>query len=98
MENACCEFDVATLKPTYRLITGMPGRSNAFAISKRLGLDEGIIENAKEQVSDNDMRFEQVVESLERARKLAEEEHAKAQELRHRLDEAKRKAKKGRSA
>lgn len=92
VENACCEFDVATLKPTYRLITGMPGRSNAFAISKRLGLDEGIIENAKEQVSDNDMRFEQVVESLERARKLAEEEHAKAQELRHRLDEAKRKA------
>lgn len=92
VENACCEFDVATLKPTYRLITGMPGRSNAFAISKRLGLDEGIIENAKEQVSDNDMRFERVVESLERARKLAEEEHAKAQELRHRLDEAKRKA------
>ena len=92
VENACCEFDVATLKPTYRLIIGMPGRSNAFAISKRLGLDEGIIENAKEQVSDNDMRFERVVESLERARKLAEEEHAKAQELRHRLDEAKRKA------
>ena len=92
VENACCEFDVATLKPTYRLITGMPGRSNAFAISKRLGLDESIIENAKEQVSDNDMRFERVVESLERARKLAEEEHAKAQELRHRLDEAKRNA------
>lgn len=92
VENACCEFDVATLKPTYRLIIGMPGRSNAFAISKRLGLDESIIENAKEQVSDNDMRFERVVESLEKARKLAEEEHAKAQELRHRLDEAKRKA------
>ncbi len=92
VENASCEFDVATLKPTYRLIIGMPGRSNAFAISGRLGLDRSIIDSAREQVSDNDMRFERVVESLEKARRLAEEEHAKAQELRRRLDEAKKKS------
>lgn len=92
VENASCEFDVNTLKPTYRLIIGMPGRSNAFAISKRLGLDEGIIDRAREEVSDNDMRFERVVASLEQARHEAEEEHEKAQNLRRRLDEAKRKA------
>ena len=92
VENASCEFDVNTLKPTYRLIIGMPGRSNAFAISKRLGLDEGIIDRAREEVSDNDMRFERVVASLEQARHEAEEEHEKVQALRSRLDEAKRKA------
>lgn len=91
VENASCEFDVSTLKPTYRLIIGMPGRSNAFAISKKLGLDEGVIEIAKEQVSDEDTRFERVVAALETARKAADAEHQKAAKLRSQLEEAKRK-------
>jgi len=91
VENACCEFDVATLKPTYKLIIGMPGRSNAFAISKRLGLDSDIIENAKEQVKEEDMRFERVVAALEGARRAADREHSKAVNLRRELEEAKKK-------
>ena len=92
VENASCEFDVNTLKPTYRLIIGMPGRSNAFAISRRLGLRDDIIKTAENEVSDEDRRFEKVVESLENARREAEEEHKKAQSLRFKLDEAKKKA------
>lgn len=92
VENACCEFDVATLKPTYRLIIGMPGRSNAFAISKRLGLPTDIIDNAKEQVSDEDLRFERVVAALEKARFSAEKEQQKAVRLRAELESSKRKA------
>lgn len=92
VENACCEFDVATLKPTYKLIIGMPGRSNAFAISKRLGLDSDIIENAKGQVSEEDMRFERVVAALEGARRAADREHSKAVNLRRELEESKKKA------
>ena len=92
VENACCEFDVATLKPTYRLIIGMPGRSNAFAISKRLGLDDDIIENAKAQVTEEDMRFERVVAALEKARLSAEDEHRKAQRLRSELEASRKKA------
>lgn len=90
VENASCEFDVATLKPTYRLIIGQPGRSNAFAISGRLGLAEDIIELARGQVSADDMRFERVVASLEEARKNAEEEHLKAVRLKSELENAKK--------
>ena len=92
VENACCEFDVATLKPTYKLIIGMPGRSNAFAISKRLGLDSDIIENAKEQVSEQDMRFERVVAALEGARRSADREHSRVLALRRELEDAKKQA------
>ncbi len=92
VENASCEFDVATLKPTYRLIIGMPGRSNAFAISKKLGIGEDIIENAKSQVSEEDMRFERVVEALENAKRAAEEEHKKAVALRSELNASKQRA------
>lgn len=92
VENASCEFDVKTLKPTYRLIIGMPGRSNAFAISKRLGLNADIIDAAGKEVSDEDRRFERVVGSLENARRQAEEERKKAQELRIKLEQAKKKS------
>lgn len=68
VENACCEFDVATLKPTYKLIIGVPGKSNAFAIVKRLGMTEDIINGAESLVSEENKRFEQVVEELEKSR------------------------------
>lgn len=93
VQNACCEFDVSTLKPTYRLIIGMPGRSNAFAISEKLGLSKEIIENAKNQISEEDMRFEQIVAALEKARFSADSEYKKANALRVQLEELKRKAK-----
>lgn len=92
VENASCEFDVSTLKPTYRLIVGMPGRSNAFAISGRLGLDGDIIETAKQQVKEEDLRFERVVASLEKARRQAEKERDIARKLRAEMAEAKKKS------
>ncbi len=92
VENASCEFDVGTLKPTYRLIVGMPGRSNAFAISGKLGLPDTIIETAKQQVKEEDLRFEKVVASLERARRQAEKEHDIARKLRAEMAESKRKS------
>ncbi|MDO4608390.1 MAG: endonuclease MutS2 [Clostridia bacterium] len=81
VENASCEFDVATLKPTYNLIIGQPGRSNAFAISKRLGLKDDIIALANEQLTEDDLRFENVVASLEKARQTAEAERREISHL-----------------
>ncbi|MBO4432986.1 MAG: endonuclease MutS2 [Clostridia bacterium] len=72
VENASCEFNIKTLKPTYRLIVGVPGRSNAFAISSRLGISDDVINAAKSELSDDDTRFERVVSSLQSARYSAE--------------------------
>lgn len=85
VENACCEFDVETLRPTYRLLIGVPGRSNAFAISEKLGLAADIVNVARELISSDDLRFEKVVESLEKARKEAESQKDEAVRIRSEL-------------
>ena len=82
VENACCEFDVETLSPTYRLLIGVPGRSNAFAISRRLGLPREIVDRAKLRITSENTRFEDVVSSLEDSRRQAEKDRAETDSLR----------------
>lgn len=89
VENACCEFDVQTLRPTYRLLVGVPGRSNAFAISSRLGLEEGVVETAKSLIDKDDLRLENIIETLEQSRLEAEREREAANKLRAELASAK---------
>ena len=85
VENACCEFSVETLQPTYRLLIGIPGKSNAFAISSKLGLPEHIIEAAKEQISKEDESFEDVISDLEQSRLTIEKEQREIAEYKERI-------------
>ena len=87
VENACCEFDVATLRPTYKLLIGMPGRSNAFAISERLGISTDVVDRAKELVSMENSRFESVVQKLEESRSDLDRRIAEADELKAKAQE-----------
>ena len=84
--NASCEFDVQSLKPTYKLNIGLPGRSNAFAISEKLGLDKQTVEMAKSLVSDEDARFERVVAALETATREAEKDRQEASRLKGEME------------
>lgn len=85
VENACCEFDVESLKPTYKLLIGIPGKSNAFAISSKLGLPDAIIDAAKEQISKEDESFEDVLANLENSRLTIEKERREAAEYKDRI-------------
>lgn len=88
--NASMEFDIETLRPTYRLLLGVPGRSNAFAIAERLGLPREIIEKAREQVGEDDRRLDTMIASLERNRATAETEREEAERLRREVEQLKR--------
>ena len=87
VENASCEFDVKTLQPTYRLIIGSPGKSNAFSISSKLGLPSDIISNAKALVSDDNRRFEEVVAQLEASRRALDRQNTELARLRKEAEE-----------
>jgi len=89
VENACCEFDVETLKPTYKLLIGVPGRSNAFAISKRLGLIDSVIERAKSYLTSEEIKFEDMLLNIEKNLNQSESEKLQAQLLKQEAEKIK---------
>jgi DNA mismatch repair protein MutS2 len=92
VQNASCEFDIETLRPTYRLIVGTPGRSNAFAISEKLGISDDIIERAEQLIKNEDKRFENVIERLDSDRIEMERHKTEAEKMRSEYEAFKRKA------
>jgi DNA mismatch repair protein MutS2 len=90
VQNACCEFDVASLQPTYRLLIGVPGKSNAFAISSKLGLSQSIIDDAKERVASDAQHFEDVLADLEATRIKLEQEHQTVSQSRKEISRLKK--------
>ena len=92
VENASCEFDVETLAPTYRVLIGVPGKSNAFAISRRLGLPDYIIQKAADRIDAENVRFEDVLSQLDIQRQAMEREKEKAEQLRREMESAKAQA------
>ena len=90
IENACCEFNVETLSPTYRLLIGIPGKSNAFAISQKLGLSNEIIEDAKNRISDKDVDFEDVISNLESSRQTIEKEQLEIKKYKSEIENLKK--------
>ena len=88
VENASCEFNVETLAPTYKLLIGVPGKSNAFAISRRLGLPQAIIDKAAERINAENVRFEDVLTQLDRQRQQMEKEKDEARKLRREMEES----------
>lgn len=96
VENASCEFDVASLQPTYKLLIGVPGKSNAFAISRRLGLDERVIDRANDILSDEDVKFEDVITELEESRAKARREADEVTRMKHELTDMRRQLEKDR--
>ena len=97
VSNGCCEFDVETLRPTYRLLIGVPGRSNAFAITEHLGMDPAVVRAAKEIVGSENRQFESVLENLESARKALDEERAAASKERQEAERLAAKAREEKS-
>jgi len=93
VENACCEFNVETLRPTYRLLIGIPGKSNAFAISKRLGLPEHIIDSARAQISEEKESFEDLIADLENSKRTIEKEEADIRSYKEEIETLKNKLK-----
>ncbi len=97
IENACCEFDVETLRPTYRLLIGIPGKSNAFAISKKLGLPDYVIDSAKEFISSENVKFEDVITDLEISKKTVVYEQERAEQFRKEAERLKNEVEKQRA-